>query len=56
MRYMERRARRETEGRRHWEVVDTTRDRIIATGLRLWEAAAKADRLNTWAAEGLVTA
>lgn len=57
MRYIERRARhRDAAGRRHWEVWDRHRDRIIATGLRLWEAARKADRLNTWHAEGLVTA
>lgn len=57
MRYAERRARHHAADRRwHWEVVDTYKDRIVATGLRLWAAAHMADRLNTWHAEGLVTA
>lgn len=58
MRYAERRARRRgpTDPRREWEVVDTHRNRVVAAGLRLWDAAHKADRLNTWHAKGLVTA
>lgn len=57
MRYVERRARhRDAAERRFWEVVDTHRNRVVATGLRLWDAARKADRLNDYHARGLVAA
>ena len=53
MRYVERRAKGQ---RRVWEVIDTRKGRVVRTGLRLWEAAHRADRLNQLAAKGLVTA
>lgn len=55
MRYIERRAKSPggATPRRLWDVVDTRKDRVIATGLRMWEAAHKADRLNAFAATGL---
>jgi hypothetical protein len=54
MRYRERRVKGphpHPHGRRLWEVVDTHKNRVVATGLRLWAAAHKADRLNAWHTE-----